>query len=38
LQWRSTVASTAFSGLAPWCSWRTASFHPPLGVMTLIQT
>ena len=36
LQWRSTVASTAL-WVAPWCSQRTASFHPPLGTLTSIQ-
>ena len=35
--WRSTVASTALSGVAPWCSQRTVIFRPPLGKLTSMQ-
>ena len=31
------LASTALCRVAPWCSRRTASFHPPLGILTSVQ-
>jgi hypothetical protein len=32
-----SVSSTALCRVAPWCNRRTASFRPPLGILTSIQ-